>query len=80
MVLLNIFSKLILHGNIEKNFNVMNIILNNYSLNPNHFGLEHGNQKVLILKMLINVNGVIIKKSAHGVKKNPMNLHEKNNV
>ncbi len=78
MVQLNIFFKQIQHGNIEKNFNVMNIILNNYSLNPNHFGLEHVNQKVSILKMLINVNGVIIMKFVHGVKRKLMNFPEKN--
>jgi hypothetical protein len=65
------------HGNIEKNFHVMNIIFKNYFSNLNPIGLVHVNQKVLILKMPINANGVIIMKCVHGVKKKQMNFPEK---
>lgn len=77
MVLLNIFFNLMRHGNIEKNSSVMNVILNNYLLNVSHIGLVHVSPKVLILKTLINVNGVIMEKYVHGVKKKLMNFPEK---
>lgn len=73
----NIFFKLIHHGNIEKNFHVMNNIFKIYWTNPKVIGSAHVNRSVLISKMRLNVNGVIIKIFVNGVKKKRMNSREK---